>query len=289
MTIDTFLETAWTDHGDHPQEVADRMATSFGLVTAPDHIAPFARLLTHVYGEHLGQWPRGIELLESMRSLPAFDGSAAAAAALDRNIATLRYAGGDDSALAPLATPDRAFVLAGAAAAFAGRKEYRRAITAYADALRLAEAGMPAGSPALRALAVGGNNLAAALEEKRDRDVVETDGMVMAAQGGLTYWRVAGTWLEEERANYRLTRSLLQANRPAAAVEAAARCVEVCARNNAPPFEQFFGHAVLALASRAAGDSDATATARARAITAFGQIPADERQWCQDILAELGA
>src|SRR5271154_2469369 len=51
---------------------------------ASEHIPPFARLLTHVFGEHLGQWRRGIDLLESMRRLPAFDGRAATAGALTR-------------------------------------------------------------------------------------------------------------------------------------------------------------------------------------------------------------
>ena len=45
---------------------------------------------------------------------------------------------------------------------------------------------MPDGSPALRALAVGGNNLAATLEEKPDRDARETRGMVDAARAALT-------------------------------------------------------------------------------------------------------
>ena len=50
MTLDAFLETAWNDHGDHPQEVADRLAAALHLVAAPAHIPPFARLATHVYG-----------------------------------------------------------------------------------------------------------------------------------------------------------------------------------------------------------------------------------------------
>ena len=74
-----------------------------------------------------------------------------------------------------------------------------------------AVAGLPPESPAIRALAVGGNNLAAALEAKTDRDPTETRGMIDAAEGGLKYWKQAGTWLEEERAEYRLARSLLQA------------------------------------------------------------------------------
>jgi len=288
MNFDAFLETAWSDHGDRPQEVADRLASSLHVVEAPEHIPPFARLLTHVYGEHLGQWSRGIDLLEAMRALPGFDGSEVAEGVLSRNIATLRYAGGDAAALTSLDVADRAFVLASAAAAFAGRGEHMRGVAAYSEALRLANSGLPPGSAAVRALAIGGNNLATALEEKKDRDAAETEGMLVAAQGGLTYWKQAGTWLEEERAEYRLTRSQLQARRAKDAIESARRCVDVCERNDAPAIETFFGYVVLALAQRADGDATAFAASRQRALALLEQVPEDEKRYCQSDLADLG-
>ena len=288
MTFDEFLETAWNDHGDRPQEVADRLASSLHVVTAAEHIPPFARLLMHVYGEHLGQWDPGIALLESLRRIPAFDGSAAAAGALDRSIATLRYAGGESSVLEPLSAEDRISVLALAASAFAGRNEFKRALAAYSEALRLASTGLPAQSPALRALAVGGNNLAAALEEKRDRDAIETDGMVVAANGGLKYWKLAGTWLEEERAEFRLTRSLLRAGKPSEAMQSARRCIVVCEGNDAPAIETFYGYVVLALAQRAGGDGTAFKDSRRHALSLFEQVPQDERRWCKTEVEELG-
>ncbi|HQR12219.1 MAG TPA: hypothetical protein PLW68_12920 [Casimicrobiaceae bacterium] len=289
MTLDEFLDAAWNDHADRPQEVAERMAGSFHLVSAPEHIAPFARLLTHVHGEHLGQWNRGIELLTALRELPAFDGSDRLGQLLDRNVAALSHCAGDGGALDSLPADERVASLAIAASALAGRAEHGKALAAYDEALRLADAGLPDGSPAIRALAVGGNNLAAALEEKSDRDASETEGMVAAAQGGLRYWKLAGTWLEEERAEYRLARSLLQAGQARTAIASATRCIDVCTRNSAPSFEQFFGHAVLALAQRAAGEDASFAASRANAIALFGQIPEDERQWAQSTLRELGA
>jgi hypothetical protein len=287
MTFDAFLETAWNDHGDRPQEVADRLASSLHVVETAEHISPYARLVMHVYGEHLGEWDRGIALLELLRRLPASAGSGAAAGALDRNIATLRYAGGDTSVLESLPTEDRISVLALAASAFSGRNGMKRAIATYAEALALAEAGLPPQSPALRALAVGGNNLAAALEEKTDRDDAETKGMIVAANGGLTYWKQAGTWLEEERAEYRLTRSLLQARMPRDAIASARRCIDVCARNDAPAIETFFGYVVLALAQRADGDAEAFAASRTRALALYERVPADEQRWCQSDLSEI--
>lgn len=288
MTFDAFLEAAWNDHGNCPQEVADRLAASLFLVEAPEHIPPFARLLSHVFGEHLGQWRRGIELLESLRSLPAFDGSAAVASALTLCVATLSYASGESSIVASFSTEDRVCVLATAASALTGRNQFRQALAAYTEALRLANSGLPPEAPGIRALAVGGNNLAAALEEKEDRDAPETDGMIVAANGGLKYWKQAGTWLEEERAEYRLTRSLLQAGEPLAAIQSAGRCIDICKLNNAPAFEQFFGYAVLALAQRGAGDDNSFAVSREYALALFEQMPLDEKKWCESEVNELG-
>jgi hypothetical protein len=286
MTLDEFLATAWAEHAEKPQEVADRLAASLHLVSAPEQIPPFANLLTHVYGEHLAQWSAGVSLLDSLRTtLPASDRSSAGA--LDRSIAALRYAGGDGAALEPLSVEDRVSALATASSALAGRHELTQALAAYSQALHLADDGLPPGSPALRALAVGGNNLAASLEEKTNRDAGETQGMISAARGGLKYWKLAGTWLEEERAEYRLSRSLLQAGDAEAAVQSARRCVGVCKQNDAPAFEQFFGYAVLARAHRAAGNLDSFEAARTAAFSSFEQVPDEERQWCESELREL--
>lgn len=289
MSFDAFIESAWNDHGDRPQEVADRLTTSLSIIETPEQIPPIAQLLTHVFGEHLGQWNEGLAALESLRSLAAFDHSPAVIAALDRGVAVLRYAGGNSEALTLLSLEDRVSVLATVSSAFVGRQAFKQAIAAYSEALQLEHRGLPSGSTAIRALAVGGNNLAAALEEKNDRDASETAGMIVAAEGGLKYWRQAGTWLEEERAEYRLARSLLQARNSEAAIQSARRCIKVCQANDAPAFEQFFGYAALALAQRAAGDVAGFEASRAHARTLLELVPEAERQWCESDLAELAA
>jgi hypothetical protein len=287
MDFDAFLDAAWDDHGDRPGEVADRLAASLQVIQSPAHIPPFAALVTHVYGEHLGRFDDGIRLLESLRGLPAFDGAHDAVARLDRNVATLRVAGGDADALALLSVDDRVAVLASVASAFAGRNEFARAISAYRQAMAVAGTGIAASSPAIRALAVGGNNLAAALEQKQDRGPAETLAMVAAAESALAHWKIAGTWLEEERAEYRLARSQLQAGNSAAAVDRAHRCIEICEGNDAPAFERFFAQAVAALAQRAAGAAAAFDASRNRALALFEQMPQEDRNACEADLREL--
>ena len=287
MSFEQFLETAWTDHADNPQEVADRLAASFDVITAPEQIAPFAQLLVHVHGEHLGQWQAGAEVLNALRSVPAFDANPAAAAALDCGVAALQYAGGNVDALERLALEGKVQALATAASALAGREDLVGALAAYSLALHLAGDTLPDASPAIRALAVGGNNLAVVLEGKKDRSAAETHGMIAAARGGLKYWKLAGTWLEQERAEYRLARSLIQTGQAEAAIACARRCVETCTLNAAPAFEKFFGFAVLALARRAAGDLVEFEAARTTALTWYEQVPDEDKAWCESDLREL--
>jgi len=280
------IEAGWAEHGERPEAVAERLASSLGVIDAPEQIEPFARLAAHVLGEHLGAWERGRAMLCALRSLPSCDASGGAA--IDRHIAALQCASGDDSGLAALSREDAAYALAAAAAACAGRKAFARAIRSYERALALAEPGLPDGSPALRALALAGNNLAAALEEKAERTLDENVGMLAAARGGLAYWKRAGGWLEEERAEFRLARSLTLAGEPHAGALHAQRCLEICERNEAPAFERFFACYALAAAQRAAGDLAGFARASERALALHAQVPVEDQRWCEAERRELG-
>lgn len=290
--FDAFLETAWNDHADDAPAVAARLANSLDVIVAAAHVLPYARLVTHVYGEHLARYTDGVTLLERLRDVPAGDGSAEAEAALARGIAVLRFCGGDASVLGTLGHADRIVVLATASSAFAEQKAYRRAIEAYAEALTLVRSGVPEGSPALRALAVGGNNLAAALEEKPDRDAPETRGMLIAAQGGLDCWRRAGTWLEEQRAELRVSSSRRAAGDYDGAIRHAERCLALCATHAAPALEHFVGAAALAFAQRSAGLADESDASRHLALQWHARVGPAERTWCDatiDLLASKPA
>jgi len=287
MTLDALIDGAWDDHADAPGDVAERLAQGRSLLAAPADIPPFARIVTHVYGEHLARWDEGAALLESLRETPAWDGSPPAAAALERGIAVLRYCGGAAAAVDPLPVDERIAVLATAASALVAQHACREGIAAYRAALALAPPGLTRESPAARALAAGGNNLAVALEEKPDRDAFEARAMLDAARAGLEYWKIAGTWLEEERAEFRLSSCLRAEGDYEGAMAHARRCVAVCDANTAPPFERFFGVAAFALAQRDAGlDEDADATLR-HVNAAYAAIPAAERRWCETLRAAL--
>ena len=286
--FDAFMNSAWEDHADRPQAVGERLAASLPRVDA-DQVPRYAALVTHLFGEHLADSAGGIALLERLGGQPATRGDAGAQCAIARQRATLQHVAGDQAPIRSLERADQVAALATAAAIHAGRAAFDAALDTFEQALQCAEAGLPEASPAQRALAVGANNLAVALEEKPDRSARQTSGMVDAARAALDAWRRAGTWLEEERAEYRLARSLLHAGRTAEAVEHARRCVDLCERHAAAPFERFFGHAVLALARSGAGDAAGFEAARAQARLWHAQVPADEQTWCAGDLKELDA
>jgi hypothetical protein len=289
MNYADFIATAWNDHAEDADAVARRLAEPQAQPPTTSDMVPFARLVTHVYGEHLARWQAGVDLLAALRTQPSWEEGGDAAAAVARGIAVLRYAGGSDTTLAGLGRDDAVMVLATAASALGEQRQFARAGAAYDEALTRAAATPSLSVAAARALAIAGNGLATTLEQKPARSAAETATMLAAARGGLDYWRIAGGWLEEERALYRLARSLLQAGDPVAAGENARRCVAVCEAHAAPAFETYFGHAVVAIAARAAGDLDGYAVARARALACYAQVPAAERPWCAQEQGELGA
>ena len=78
MSYADFIATAWNDHADDAGAVAARLAEAQARPPTAADIVPFARLVTHVYGEHLARWQAGVDLLVSLRALPAWDDGAEA-------------------------------------------------------------------------------------------------------------------------------------------------------------------------------------------------------------------
>jgi hypothetical protein len=237
--------------------------------------------VAHVFGEHLGRWRDGVDLLEAIGRREPTD-----AAAVARCVAALRHCErGEPVALDDPA--DRLRALATAASALCGQRRVGEAAEAFRAAVALAGPDLPPGDPTARALAVTGNNLACALEERPDRTDLETDLMVEAARAARRFWAVAGGWLQVERAEYRLARSLAHAGRAAEAAEHARACLAICEAEGAGAFERFFGWEALAHAAHAAGDAAAARDARARAAACVADVPDDLAGFCRDGLAGL--
>ena len=101
--------------------------------------------------------------------------------------------------------------------------------------------------PLARSIAITGNNLACQYEELEARSEAQIEHMLEAATLALEYWKVAGGWMQEERAEYRLAMSLLKAGNPLKAKVHADRCEAICRQNGEDAFELFYAHDLLML------------------------------------------
>ncbi len=279
MTLDELVADGWQRHAQEPETVLRQLAQQVGLVSEPGHLAPFAGLVTHVAGEHLGRFEEGLALLSRLERLPWFQPSAPEARSVARSRAALELAAGDESAaerslaagLGPGATApasDRVRALATAASALAARGRTAEAGRALERALHEVGPAPRADDPAVRALAVTGNNLAVELENRAARTPAEDGLMVRAAELGLTYWSLCGGWEQRQAAHYRLSHALRKAGRAAEAREQALRCQALVASHGAPPAESLFAFEALAHAQLALGERAAAHAARdaARAL-----------------------
>jgi hypothetical protein len=98
-----------------------------------------------------------------------------------------------------------------------------------------------------RSIAITGNNLACQYEELETRSEAQVERMLEAAKLALEYWKVAGGWMQEERAEYRLAMSLLKAGNPLQAKVHADRCEAICRQNGEDAFELFYANDLLML------------------------------------------
>ena len=287
MKFETFLEQAWADHGERPEEVAQRLEQGYALIETPAQIAPFARILAHVDGEHLACWAEGASRLQRLRGLAQWRDDGEGALVVRRLMAALRFAGGDESTTG-LDAADRVHAHAVAASAFAAQYRLPGAILHFRAARSAAAAGLPDGDLAVRALAVTSNNLAAALEETELRNDEETAVMLEAAAASRENWARAGGWLETERAEYMLAKCHLAADDAQGALAHAQQCRAICASNDADAFERFFADGVVALAHRALGDDTQFAQAKAAALARHASLAAEQKPWCESTLRLLG-
>jgi len=286
MNFDAFLEQAWADHGDHPEAVAGRLEEGYALIQSPAQIAPFARILAHVDGEHLARWSEGVARLERLRAHAQWRDDADGATVVRRLVAALRLCG-DETPEPGLAAADFAHAHAVAASALAAQQRMADAIRHYRAARAAAAPGLPDGDPAIRALAVTSNNLAATLAEAASRSADETAAMLDAADASREFWSRAGGWLEVERAEYMLAQCHLAAGDATAALRHAERCAAICERHDADAFERFFAQGVAALAHRARGEPARFESARAAARALRDSLAPEQQSWCEPLLARL--
>jgi hypothetical protein len=287
MTFEEFLNQAWGDHATQSQQVAARLADGFRLIQQTSQIPQMALLVTHVFGEHLGQWDEGIRTLQLLRQIPAFNNDHESEQAIARSIVSLEIAGEKRTSIDELSVSDQIRVLAVASSALSEQRNAEKAQILFQKALGLAKAGLSKEDPANRALAVTGNSLACALEEKSSRTPAEIELMILAAKTGRKYWEIAGTWLQVERAEYRLSQTYLKAGDFAQSLDHALASLEIIVQNQAPALEFFFAYEAVALVEKAQGNQEGYTNAREQVQLYFEKLDDNDKSWCRTTLDKL--
>lgn len=284
------IDQAWNEHADDAAGVALRLPSLLDRVAAEGDILALGHLAHHVYGAHLANWADGLKFMAALARGPGFDAQGRSGDALRRWRASLALAAGESDVRTTLAPGER-IAVAALAAALLELHDIVRATQFLQEALAAAEATPLADTdPAVRALAVAGNNLAATLSEKAERSPGEHALMILAAETGRRFWARAGTWLEVERAEHRLALCWLAAGDAEAARRHALACLAIVdAQTPVPALERFFGHDALASAERAAGRPEAHAQSLAVMRACFEQLSADDQAWCRATLDRQAA
>lgn len=285
--FDTAIGRAWADHADDPRGVAARLPALQRLATEEPQLERWVGLARHLYGVHLGEWDRGTDALLALRTQSAYREDGTSGAALRRALASLAVAAGGTAHGFDASEQLRVH-------AMAAENLVDHDLLRASQQLRLACAqgereALPDADPAHRTLAAAANAIACTLEEKPDRSADERAAMIDAAQTARRYWGRAGSWLEVERAEYRLAITWTRAGDCAQARTHAQNCLAIVDANNGAALERFFGWEALGTVARAAGDADGHAQALARARAEFEQLSPDDRGWCGAELDKLAA
>lgn len=283
MDWNEFIYQCWGDHAHNATIVAEKIKEKSRELKDPAALTSFVPLLVHVYGEHLGEWQAGIDLLKPYDQLSLNEEQKAL---LKRSEAILSLGINSQYSVADFSDSEQARIFATASAAYLGHEKIKMATELVHKALHLGQS-LPLRDPAIRALAISTNNMASALQEKEHLNSQEIDFMLENAAAARRFWEQAGTWKEVERAEFRLAFTHLKAKMAQEALSHAQLCLQIIEQNGNDPFEAFFAYEALAHSYAALEQEDLAQQQVAKAEELFGQIPADSRQWCQGSLAKM--
>jgi hypothetical protein len=288
LNFEEFLRQAWTDHATDPQLVAAHLLEGTKLITENSQINRLSTLATHIFGEHLGRWQDGVKFLDNLRQLSTFIADSECDQSITRSIKILQLAAGSSPALDHLSISEQIRICASTAGALWGQSQMKRASEFFKIAIEMAHTGLTNDDPANRVLAVTGNNLAASLESLATRSDTEKHLMLLAAHTGRKFWEIAGTWLEVERAEYRLAMSYLKAEDIENALKHAQFCLQLNKSNSAEPIEFFFAYEALALIEQTRNNSISFAEALGQ-MKKYLEMITDKVDylWCEQSLNKL--
>lgn len=291
MTFNEFLNAGWSQHGENPEATIAGLEDGLALCASPADVSALVQLTTHLYTEHVQRFVEGERKLREFAKVDFVKGSPAEFA-IQRAIMTLRLCEDvsdsqtDRMGLTP-SDFSRSYAQASSALA---RRDSLRAEKYLKQALALADS-VEMTVDLAKTLAIAGNNSASRLEELSDLTDQQTGLMILFAETARKYWEIATKdtddgWLNVERAEYRLAKSLLKARDFVRARTHAQNCLDIAKANQAPALEIFFAYEALALISKAE-NAGSFESLKNQAREEFEKITPDDQSWAQTSLDAL--
>lgn len=247
MTIADDLGLLMQNHDDEPQAAADQLRKLAALDVPADQLGRFTWLINHVIGEKFNLWGEAHALIVKATaqhaSLPLpvlrytavsayFSGDLLAGLALERRMMQLGLPG-DQAATA---------VRAGALN-FAVTHERVLDVAAALHTVIESVDRWDQASAADALVAASLSNVVSALLDEDDETVGHSDvrdAMIHGASAARTLWRRAGTWVNEERADYLCSLVFNRLGEPAKALEAAERGRQLIETNGSEDVDRAF-------------------------------------------------
>lgn len=283
MNFKEYLNNAWATHATNPRKVADEFKQNFNLMESEDDVMAITRLIVHVCGEHLGEWPKGIELLRKLKN----NATIKDASEMNRSMAVLNLGNNPNTAIDHFSLSDQARIYAVTASALANLGGLKNAEKFLNLASGIVSTQLTKEDPANRALAVAGNVIASSLENKNELTEGEVELMILAATFGRKYWEIAGTWKEVERAEYRLAHTYLKAGFLDLALLHAEACLNIVSENKSEPLELFFSYEALALVEKGRKNNSGYQNVLEQLKAAFSGLTAEDQAHYKDVLSKF--
>jgi tetratricopeptide (TPR) repeat protein len=285
MSFNDYLNNAWSIHAADPKKVANEFKSNFNLMNSDDDVMAISRLIVHVCGEHLGNWQQGIELLRKLKNnAPIKDKNE-----MNRLMAILDLGNNPNISIEKFSQSDKTIIYSTTAAALASLGGLKNAAVLYHKACEINIVEINAEDPANHALAIASNSIACKLEDKKERTQKETELMITAATMARKYWEIAGSWKEVERAEYRLSKTFIEAADLDLAKNHAEKCLEIVIQNKSEPLEVFFAYEALATIQKLKKSAMGFESALFQMKNAFDLLSVDDQNYCQKILETLSA
>jgi hypothetical protein len=284
MNFNEYLQDAWMRHETDAQLISDDFKSKLKAVENEENINLLSRLITHVCGNHLGQWEIGIELLRKLKNNPLLKDKSE----INRSIAILTLGNFPDNIIDGFNISDQIRILSGTASALSNLGGVKNCKRFLIKANQLIEENiLELNDPAYRALAMSSNNIASAIYPKENVSKDELELMIMAANFALKYWAIAGTWKEIERAHYCLAQSNLKIKDMSLARHHADVCLEIVLKNQNEALEAFFAYEILALIEKENNNDFALSRAKELMKNTFDLLTQEEQEWCEGFINKL--